>query len=130
MELSQSSKQRSLSTESSDHISSSHIRLIRCAHIRAETLTEQPPTVQAGWDESKVNVTERDFDRMTWQALQDPSIAERAALHAHAMNAALIGKDFVIPPGPGVSSYTPGMVWHGLCAAIKSKIPVSRKYLA
>ena len=65
--------------------------------------------MQAGWDESKVNVTERDFDRMTWKALQDPSIAEKAALHAHAMNAALIGQDFVIPPGPGVSFYAPGM---------------------
>ena len=66
--------------------------------------------MQAGWDESKVDVTERDFDCMTWQALRSPSIAKKAAVHAHAMNAALLGKDFVIPPAPGVSS----CVWSGM----------------
>ena len=130
MEVSQSSEQRSLSTESSDYISSSHNRLIGCAISHAQILTGQPLTVQAGWDESKVNVTERDFDCMTWQALQDPSIVEKAALHAHAMTAALLGKDFVIPPGAGVSFYAPGMAWPGLCAAINSKISCHPGYLA
>ena len=130
MEVCQSSEQRLLSTESSDYISSSHTRLIGCADIHAKILTEQPLAVQAGWDENKVNVTERDFDRMTWQALQDPSIAEKAAVHAHAMTAALLGKDFVIPPVPGVSFYVPGMAWLGLSAAMKQESPVSRKSLA
>ena len=65
--------------------------------------------MQAGWDESKVDVTERDFDCMTWQALRMPSIAKKAAVHAHAMNAALLGKEFVIPPAPGVSSHVSGL---------------------
>ncbi|CAK0786512.1 hypothetical protein CVIRNUC_009725 [Coccomyxa viridis] len=67
------------------------------------------PTIRhlqrAGWDESKVDVTERDFDCMTWQALRMPSIAKKAAVHAHAMNAALLGKEFVIPPAPGLPVY-------------------------
>ena len=53
--------------------------------------------MQAGWDESKVDVTERDFDCMTWQALRMPSIGKKAAVHAHAMNAALLGKEFCHP---------------------------------
>ena len=61
--------------------------------------------MQAGWDERMGNVTERDFDCMTWQALRTPSIAKKAALYAHAMDAALNGEDFVIPPAPGVSPY-------------------------
>ena len=129
MELPQSSEQRSLSTESSDYISSSHTRLIGCANVHAKILAEQPLAVQAGWDENKVNVTERDFDRMTWKALQDPSIAEKAALHAHAMSAALLGKDFVIPPGPGVSFYAPGMAWPGLSAAMEQNSLVSPEFL-
>ena len=66
-------------------------------------------SVQAGWDESKVDVDEFDFDCMTWHALRVFSIAKKAALHARAMNEALEGKDFVIPRGPGVSS----SAWYG-----------------
>ena len=81
----------------------SHCRT-QCKVCSAVLSTTQPISVQAGWDESKVDVTERDFDCMTWQALRMPSIAKKAAVHAHAMNAALLGKYFVIPPAPGVSS--------------------------
>ena len=79
--------------------------------------------MQAGWDESKVDVTERDFDCMTWQALRMPSIGKKAAVHAHAMNAALLGKEFVIPPAPGVSSHVSGLA----CDYLMCLLPGARR---
>ena len=59
--------------------------------------------MQAGWDPSKVNALERDYEDTVSQALRFTTCARKAALHAHAMQAALEGRELEIPAPPGVS---------------------------
>ena len=58
--------------------------------------------MQAGWDPSKVNALDRDYEETVSQALRFTTCARKAALHAHAMQAALEGRELEIPAIPGV----------------------------
>ena len=59
--------------------------------------------MQAGWDPCKVNALDRDYEETVSQALRFTTCARKAALHAHAMQAALEGRELEIPGIPGVS---------------------------